>query len=125
MADEEFGGLAIVLVVEDEPLQRMDMINMAEEAGFKVLEAHDAPHAIALLEARADVRLVLTDIDMPGAMDGLKLAAAVRRRWPPIKIIVTTAGVAPGVADMPEGAVFLPKPLNHRRVLDAMHRLVT
>lgn len=124
MADEATGGIAIVLIVEDEPLQRLDMIDMAEEAGFEVLEAHDADHAIALLEQRPDVRLVLTDIDMPGAMDGLKLAAAVRRRWPPIKIIVTTAGVAPAVAELPEGAVFLPKPLNHRRVVDAMHRLV-
>lgn len=124
MADEATGAIAIVLIVEDEPLQRLDMIDMAEEAGFEVLEAHDADHAIALLEKRLDVRLVLTDIDMPGAMNGLKLAAAVRRRWPPIKIIVTTAGVAPGVADLPEGAIFLPKPLNHRRVVDAMHRLV-
>lgn len=124
MADEKTGGIAIVLVVEDEPLQRLDMIDMAEDAGFEVLEAHDADHAIALLERRADVRLVLTDIDMPGAMNGLKLAAAVRRRWPPIKIIVTTAGVAPGAGDLPEGALFLPKPLNHRRVIDAMNSLI-
>jgi len=117
-------GVAIVLVVEDEPLQRLDMIDIAEEAGFKVLEAHDADHAIELLEKRPDVRLVLTDVDMPGAMNGLKLAAAVRKRWPPIKIIVTTAGVRPAAMDLPEGAVFLPKPLNHRRVVDAMHRLI-
>lgn len=124
MVGSESGGSAIVLIVEDEPLQRLDMIDIAEEAGFEVLEAHDADHAIALLETRTDVRLVLTDIDMPGAMDGLKLAAAVRRRWPPIKIIVTTAGVAPVQADLPNGAVFLPKPLNHRRVIETMNRLM-
>lgn len=119
----ERGGVAIVLVVEDEPLQRMDMIDMAERAGFEVLEAHDADHAIALLERRSDVRLVLADIDMPGTMNGLRLAAAVRRRWPPISIILTTAGVAPRRDEMPEDAVFLPKPLNYQRVVDTMHRM--
>ncbi|HXH15925.1 MAG TPA: response regulator [Sphingomonas sp.] len=114
---------AIILVVEDEPLQRMDMIDMAERAGFEVLEAQDAAHAVALLETRTDVRLVLTDIDMPRAMDGMSLAAAVRKRWPPIEIIIITAGAAPAQEDMPERAVFLPKPLNYERVLDAMRRM--
>ncbi|OWK27511.1 response regulator [Sphingomonas dokdonensis] len=119
----ERGSIAIVLVVEDEPLQRMDMIDMAERAGFEVLEAQDADHAIALLERRTDVRLVLADIDMPGTMNGLRLAAAVRRRWPPISIILTTAGVAPRRDEMPDDAVFLPKPLNYQRVVDTMHRM--
>jgi CheY-like chemotaxis protein len=118
-------GAAIILVVEDGPLQRLDMIDLAESAGFEVLEAHDADHAIALLEGRFDVRLVLADIDMPGSMNGLRLAAAVRRRWPPIQIILTTAGRAPLPDDMPEGAVFLPKPLNHNRVISTMRDLVT
>ncbi|WP_010188017.1 response regulator [Sphingomonas sp. PAMC 26605] len=117
------GKVAIVLVVEDEPLQRMDMIDMAEEAGFQVLEAHDADHAIALLESRSDVRLVLTDIDMPGAMNGMKFAAAVRKRWPPIAIILTTAGHAPAPADIPEQAIFIPKPLHHERTVETMRRL--
>ena len=123
IATRDHGPAAIVLIVEDEPLQRLDMIDMAESAGFEVVEAHDADHAVALLEGRADVRLVLTDIDMPGAMNGLKLAAAVRRLWPPIEIIVTTAGVAPGSEQLPERAVFLPKPLNYDRVVDAMRRM--
>lgn len=119
----ERGGVAIVLVVEDEPLQRMDMIDMAERAGFEVLEAHNADHAIMLLERRPDVRLVLADIDMPGTMNGLRLAAAVRRRWVPISIILTTAGVAPRREEMPEDAVFLPKPLNYQRVVDTVQRM--
>lgn len=112
-----------MLIVEDEPLQRMDMIDMAESAGYEVLEAHDADHAMAILESRADVRLLMTDVDMPGGMDGLRLAAAVRRRWPPISIIVTTAGLAPAVDQLPVDAVFLPKPLNHRRVIDTLQRM--
>jgi DNA-binding NtrC family response regulator len=111
---------AIVLIVEDEPLQRMDMVDMAERAGFEVIEAYDSDHALALLETRLDVRLVITDIDMPGAMDGMKLAAAVRRRWPPIEIIIVTAGRAPSSNDMPDRAIFMPKPLNYERVVAAM-----
>jgi CheY-like chemotaxis protein len=115
---------AIVLIVEDEPLQRLDMIDVAESAGFEVLEAHNADHAIALLERRLDVRLVLADIDMPGTMNGLRLAAILRRRWPPIEIILTTAGIAPRTEEMPDRAVFLPKPLNHQRVVRTMQRML-
>lgn len=116
---------AIVLIVEDEPLQRLDMIDVAESAGFEVLEAHDADHAIALLERRLDVRLVLADIDMPGTMNGLRLAAVLRRRWPPIEIILTTAGIAPPTEELPDRAVFLPKPLNHQRVVSTMRRMLS
>jgi CheY-like chemotaxis protein len=114
---------AIVLIVEDEPLQRMDMVDMAERAGFEVLEAIDADHAVALLEKRTDIRLVITDIDMPGAMDGMKLAAAVRERWPPIEIIIVTAGSMPSQQDLPERAIVMAKPLNYERVIEAMNRL--
>lgn len=114
---------AIVLIVEDEPLQRMDMVDMAERAGFEVLEAIDADHAVALLEKRTDIRLVITDIDMPGAMDGMKLAAAVRKRWPPIEIIIVTAGTMPTHQDLPERAIVMSKPLNYERVVKAMNRL--
>jgi DNA-binding NtrC family response regulator len=116
---------AIVLIVEDEPLQRMDMVDMAEIAGFEALEAQNASHAVALLEKRPDVRLVITDIDMPGAMDGIKLAAAIRRRWPPIEIIIVTAGAAPAAVDLPDRALFMPKPLNYDRVVEAMHRFLS
>lgn len=118
-------NVAIVLVVEDEPLQRMDMVDMVERAGFEVVEAQNADHAIAILERRTDIRMVLADIDMPGTMNGLRLAAAVRRRWPPIEIILTTAGVPPRGEDMPERAVFLPKPLNYGRVLATINRMTT
>src|SRR4029079_550967 len=81
---------ATVLVVEDESLIRMDIVDCLEEAGFLIAEASNADEAINILQSRADIRLVFTDIHMPGSMDGLKLAAFVRKRWPPIKIIVTS-----------------------------------
>ena len=79
----------IILVVEDDFLLRMDAVQMIEEAGFDVLEAANADEAIAILETRSDINVIFTDINMPGSMDGLKLAHAVRGRWPPIKIIAT------------------------------------
>jgi len=78
----------VVLIVEDEWLLRMLAVEVVEEAGFVVLEAGDADEAVALLEARSDIALVFTDINMPGSMDGLKLAHAVRDRWPRVKILV-------------------------------------
>eukprot|EP01035_Chromulina_nebulosa_P042709 gene42709-57821_t len=79
-----------VLVVEDEILVRMDIAMSLEAEGFVVLEAANADEAIDILNSRSDIRLMFTDIDMPGSMDGLKLAMAVRDRWPPVKIIVTS-----------------------------------
>jgi CheY-like chemotaxis protein len=70
----------VILVVEDESLIRMHAVEMIEEA-FEVVEAASADEAIAILEARLDITVVFTDIQMPGRMDGLKLAAAVRDRW--------------------------------------------
>jgi len=75
---------AVILVVEDELLIRMNAVEMIEEA-FEVVEAGNADEAIVILEGRLDVAVVFTDIQMPGSMDGLKLAAVVRLRWPPIR----------------------------------------
>jgi len=86
-------SLNTVLVVDDDPLVQMLTVDTVEQAGYAVLQADNADEAIAILEARPDIALLLTDIDMPGSMDGLKLAQAVRHRWPPIKIIVVSSRV--------------------------------
>src|ERR1700753_2341450 len=85
----------VVLVVEDEFLLRMDAVDMIESAGFSVVEAADADAAIEILEARNDIAVIFTDIQLPGSMDGLKLARAGRGRWPPIKVI-PSSGVPGG-----------------------------
>ena len=82
-----------VLIVEDEPLIRMGAVTLIEDAGFEVYEAGSADAAIALLERHGEISLIFTDVNMPGSMDGLKLAHYVRGRWPPIKIIVTSGHV--------------------------------
>jgi two-component system, response regulator PdtaR len=107
-----------VLVVEDEPLIRLMVIEELESAGFEVTEAGNADQVIAVLEARHDIRLVFTDIDMPGSMDGLKLAAAVRDRWPPVHIIMTTGKARP--LEIPPNALFIPKPYLSDAVVVAM-----
>ncbi|WP_336945658.1 response regulator [Asaia sp. BMEF1] len=109
-----------VLVVEDEPLQRMSLMDFLEEAGYAVAEASDADQALVILESRPDIRIVLADVDMPGSMDGLRLAALVRDRWPPIEIIVTSGRGIPQLATIPARAMFLPKPLNEQRVKEAL-----
>lgn len=116
----------VVLVVEDEFLIRMNAVGMIEDAGFEVVEAANADEAIVILEACLDIRVVFTDIQMPGSMDGLKLAAAVRGRWPPIKIIATSAALVDLCADdLPEGSVFLPKPYTFDRIRTALVELTT
>ena len=77
-----------VLVVDDEPLIRMDLSSLLEDHGFKVFEAGTASQAIAVLEANAQIRVVFTDITMPGTMDGLALSRYIRDRWPPSIIVV-------------------------------------
>jgi CheY-like chemotaxis protein len=99
-----------VLIVEDEPLVRMSAVKIIEDAGFEVVEAASADEAMRILECRSDIRVVFTDIHMPGSMDGLKLAHAVRNRWPPIKIIVTSGRDLITKQDLPEGGRFFAKP---------------
>src|SRR6202051_3668008 len=99
----------VVLIVEDEFILRMDAVDMIAGAGVEVLEAGNADEAIDILESRRDITVVFTDIQMPGSMDGLKLARAVRGRWPPIKIVATSA-LDVRETELPEGGRFLPKP---------------
>ncbi|WID99305.1 response regulator [Bosea vestrisii] len=99
-----------VLVVEDELIIRMSTAAVIEDAGYVVIEASNADEAITLLETRPEIRVVFSDIEMPGSMNGLKLIHAVRQRWPPAVLILASGRVSPLVADMPEKTVFLRKP---------------
>ncbi len=109
-----------VLVVDDDPFIRMDIAAMVEDAGFEVYEAEDADQAVSVLERDTTIRLLVTDIDMPGSMDGLKLARLTRDRWPPVKIIVISGRVKPEVAELPDDAQFLTKPVSPHRLEAAL-----
>jgi CheY-like chemotaxis protein len=98
-----------LLVVEDDVLLRTDVAETLSEAGYQVLQAGNADEAIQILEYRNDVRLVLTDVEMPGSMDGLKLAHCIAKKWPPVRLLVMSgAGMEPGL--LPEGAQLCAKP---------------
>ncbi len=112
-----------VLVVEDESFVRMVAVDMLEDAGLPVAEAPDADTALRLLEGKAQAFCVLfTDIDMPGSMDGLTLAARVRARWPHIRLVVTSGRVRPAGRDLPDAGCFLQKPYCRSDLLGALAR---
>ena len=112
-----------MLIVEDEFLLRVDAVDMIRAAGFDVVEAANADEAIEILESRRDITVVFTDIQMPGSMDGLKLARAVRGRWPPIKIVATSGHVHVSETDLPEGGRFLAKPYSPLEVAGLLREL--
>jgi DNA-binding NtrC family response regulator len=112
-----------VLVVEDEHLVRMDIVMWLEADGFTVFEA-STPKAIVVLNARSDIRLMSTDIDMPGSMHGVKLAVAVRDRWPPVMIIVTSGHRYMSDTLLPVAGEFFSNPYDHTRVISTMREMV-
>lgn len=99
-----------ILVVEDEPLVRLVGTLLLEDAGFNVLEASNAEEALRVLEASPDVKIVFTDVEMPGALDGLGLARCIHERWPSIGIIVTSGRVQPPRQKLGQNDLFVPKP---------------
>jgi CheY-like chemotaxis protein len=113
----------VVLIVEDEFLLRMNAVDMIAGAGFAVVEAANADQAIEILESRPDITVVFTDIQMPGSMDGLKLARAISGRWPPIKIIATSGQLLVSETDLPEGGRFLPKPYSPGQIAGVLREL--
>jgi CheY-like chemotaxis protein len=99
-----------VLIVEHEGIVRRELGDQLTDLGFTVLVAGNADEGIALLETHPEIELLLTDIKMPGSMDGIRLAHHVRDRWPPVKIIVVSGMIETQLADLPRGSAFLPKP---------------
>lgn len=114
--------MTVILTVEDEFLVSEDLRRVLSEAGHEVISTADADEAIEVLESRTDIRIVITDINMPGSMDGLKLAAAIRKKWPPIKIIITTGAGKPPDKFMPAQSQFVRKPHAPHEVLAAVRR---
>lgn len=114
---------AVVLIVEDEALIRMSAVQMVEDAGFMVVEACNADEAIEILQSRRDIRAVFTDINMSGSMDGWKLAHAIRGRWPPIHLIVTSGLYVPENGQLPARCLFIRKPYSAEQVTAALLEL--
>src|SRR3954470_24429315 len=110
---------AVVLVVEDETLVRLSTVEIVEGAGFETIAAANADEAIRILESRSDIRAVFTDVQMPGSIDGLRLARVVRDRWPSVALIVTSGQTNVSESGLPEGGLF-----EYRRMADDCLRFV-
>ena len=115
---------ARVLVVEDEPLLRMFNADMLIDAGFDVLEAADAVEALHLLETNDDIRVVFTDVEMPGALDGFALAQRIEAQWPEIGVLVTSGRRYPNEVFTAAQRCFVPKPFRVAQVVELIGAFV-
>jgi CheY-like chemotaxis protein len=101
----------VVLLVEDEPLVRLTQVDILKESEFWVVEAQDADEAFDLLKSRPEIDAILTDVNMPGSMDGFEFARLVRQGWPEVAVLVISGKTGPGPGDLPPNATFLHKPI--------------
>jgi two-component sensor histidine kinase/CheY-like chemotaxis protein len=124
MSSDPARSPANVLVVEDEMVLRMRAVDLVEDAGFTAVEAVNADEALSILESRSDISLLFSDIQMPGSMDGLKLAHAVHDRWPSIKIILVSGHVKLSDADAPADSRFFGKPLEVKKMIAELQEMV-
>src|SRR4051812_13100591 len=113
-----------VLIVEDEMILRMRAVDIVEDAGYCPVEAVNAEEALSVLESRSDISLLLTDIQMPGSIDGLKLAHAVHERWPSIKIILVSGQVKPSEDERPANSRFFGKPLGVEQMIAELQAMI-
>ena len=101
-----------LLVVEDEVLIRLDMTYLLEIRGFIVLQAANADEPISILSFHPEIRGVLSDIDLPGSMNGIELVKVISRRWPPCRLILVSGMKAPRPEELPKRTYFIPKPVS-------------
>jgi two-component system, response regulator PdtaR len=111
-----------VLVVEDEPLVRMVAADAISAGGIRAWEAGDAVEALQILEKRPQIRLVVTDVNMPGEIDGLELAEKLSTERPDIRLIVTSGQVYVPDEELPDHGTFLPKPYRTEHLVSLVER---
>ncbi len=114
----------VVLVVEDEALIRMNGVDLLEDAGYSVIEAASADEAIAILEKAPQIRLLFSDVDMPGSMDGIELAEFVHQRWPKMRLLLTSGHHKIADADLPDHGRFVSKPYSDQTIVKQVEALL-
>jgi CheY-like chemotaxis protein len=117
-------GKSVILVVEDSPLICMGAVELVSSAGHEPIEAGDADQAIRILEARDDVDLVFTDVQMPGTMDGVDLSHYIRARWPPVKLIIASGAAVLAEIGLPCGSRFFSKPYDDNAIAETIAYLL-
>jgi two-component system, response regulator PdtaR len=124
METHGFNSEISILVVEDETLIRLWAADLLEESGFSVLEAENAEGALKILERRPDVKLVFTDVHMPGCLDGMDLAREVHARWPHILLVITSGRERPTPSEIPDDGRFVAKPYCAEELLGQVNDLL-
>jgi CheY-like chemotaxis protein len=114
-----------ILIVDDEELLRLNAADLLEENGYSVVEAANAEDALRTLERRPDVRLLFTDIQMPGPIDGIELARLVHERWPHILLVMTSGQIQPSQAEIPDEGRFIAKPYRAGELLGQVNKMLT
>jgi len=124
MSENDASPLPIVVVAEDDFLLRMLATDILTDQGYAVLEAESAEVALMMLESTSNVRLLFTDVQMPGALDGMELARRVCERWPLVPVLVTSGQrrIRPG--DLPDSARFLAKPYRQEDLVAVIDNLI-
>jgi two-component system, response regulator PdtaR len=125
MDSHPLNSKAAVLVVEDETLIRLWVADLLEENGFSVVEAPNADSALRLLESRPDVKLLCTDVQMPGSLNGMELAREVHARWPHIRLVITSGRERPTRAEIPDDGRFVAKPYSAEELLGQVKDLLS
>lgn len=111
------GDTHCVLVVEDDGLIRLSLVEELEDAGLSVFEASSADEALKIIEEHPQIEVIFTDIDMPGSMDGLKMATLVRQSRPDMQILLTSGYLKVSKNDLPWKIPFISKPYEVDRVV--------
>jgi two-component system, response regulator PdtaR len=114
---------SVVLVVEDDALLRLDAADHLEGAGFEVVEAANAAQALQVMKTRPDVRVLFTDVEMPGPLDGMELARKVHEQWPNVQLLITSGNNRPAKADIADHGHFLAKPYRTQDVINEINAL--
>ncbi len=113
------------VVVDDEPLIRLDACDILDRAGFRCLDAPNAEEAIDILERHdGQVALLFSDVDLGSGMNGFALATIASQRWPDIGILVASGASVPADGQLPEGAVFIRKPFSAEVVHDRVGEIL-
>jgi CheY-like chemotaxis protein len=114
----------VILVAEDEDSLRLLATDILEDQGFRVVEAANAQAALDVLESTPEVRLLFTDIHMPGPLDGMELARRVHERWPHVQLVLTSGQTQPCPADIPDDGHFIAKPYRAEQLVGQVETLL-
>lgn len=113
---------SLVLIVEDDPILMLSLVEFVEDAGCEAVEVRSVDEAIEILETRADIRTVFTDLDMRGSTAGMHFALAIRDRWPPIELLMISS-IPYAERNLPQRGILVGKPFDQRKIVAALRRL--